>query len=299
VRSNRDGVLYVDNYGKVAAADAVYAEELPLFHYKPDRNWLRLAGRGCTIRCPFCNTFRFSQSGGVRSIPLSPEEAVRRAKELHCGGISFGVNEPAPMHEYVVDVFRAARAAGLETHVATGGMWSGDALRELVPHLTAATVGLKGLHEKFLQDQLGADKETILANIDLLLTLGVHTELSWLVIPGLSDNVLQAQELVRFLGERHMTPPIMVMQYRPDFTCRESTTESTLEELTNFRAAFENYGGTCYVLHPDSLELNTRCRQCGRTLIRRGLERAIITSHPSGTPRNQCPACGIKVPYVV
>lgn len=300
VRTNRGGELQVDNYGRITSLEGVYSEDLPLFHYKPEIDWLRLSGKGCTMRCPFCNTFRYSQTGGIRATPLSPRDAVARAIEARCRGISFGVNEPAPMHEYVFDVFTLARAAGLSTHLATSGMWMPDPFREILSVTDAVTLGLKGTHERFYQTYLGADKPTILANLDQMLALRIHTEIAWLTIPSLTDQVSQAQELVAFLRSRGVAPPILLVPYEPDFTWSEAGHGATLQDLVSFKACFDNYPGPRYCLHPESLDLNTRCAQCGRTLIRRGLARAVVTTFPqTGKAKDQCPGCGAKVPYTV
>lgn len=298
VRGNRDGVLYVDTYQHVSQTEVLSADDLPLFHYKPSISWLQLATRGCTMRCPFCNTYRFSQTGGVRSFRLTIEEIIAKARADRCQGISFGVNEPAPAHEFVFDTFKAARAAGLETHVATGGMWSREALRELTPFLSAATVGLKGLDASFLTGTLGSNKEAVLGNIDLLLTRGVHVEITWLVIPGLTDDAAQASDLRSRLSMHENPPPIILLPFEPGFTWREPA-PARLAHLRQFHKFFIGYAAPVYEFHADSTAMNTLCTNCGRPLIRRGIAGLIITSVPGGEPRKTCPACGTPVPYVI
>jgi len=288
----------VDDYGKVAALEVLSAEELPLFHYKPSISWLRIGGKGCTMRCPFCNTYRFSQTGAVRSVPMMPDEIVADAQEKQARGVAFGVNEPAPMHEFVFDTFREARAAGLDTHLATNAMWSPDALMELAPLVSAATVGLKGFDSAFFAETLGADRFTIETNIQLLLAQDVHVEISWLLIPGLTDSPEQVRSLLDCLAEMDRWPPIMVLPYYPDFTWKDPR-EATLGDLKEFHRILKDYRGGVYELHEESPAMNTCCTQCGRPLVRRGLAGLIITRYPTGKPKDECPQCGAKVPYVV
>jgi len=297
VRTNRDGELTVDNYGRVTSEDFLSSEDLPLYHFKPSMTWVQYSGRGCTMRCPFCNTYNYSQVGGVRSFAMTPGQLVATAIEKRCGGIAFGVNEPATMHEFICDVFMEARDAGLQTHVATGGMWSPDALREIAPMLSAATFGLKGLKSSFLQTILGADLDAILGNIDLLMTMGVHVEFSWLVIPGETDDPAQAEPLARIVGQFDQVPPIILLPYQPAFTWNREGAE--LRHLQAFRAALKNvYPGTIYEAHPESLAQNTCCPKCARPLVRRGLAGLIVTSHDGGRAKENCPGCGTPVPYV-
>lgn len=274
-------------------------EHLPLFHFKPDLNWLLLGGKGCTMRCPFCNTWRHSQTGSVRTVRLEPGEIVQSAIAKRCKGISFGVNEPAPMQEFVQDVFVAGREAGLETHLATGGMWSSACLRELLPYTSAVTLGLKGLDESFLSKTLGCERGAVLEVLALLVALRIHFEVSWLVMPGITDSAAEAGRLREQLANLDTTPPIILLPYLPDYTWKDQARPATLADLQAFRRELSGYPGTVYELHPDSSEMNTRCGKCSRPLVRRGMAGLIITSHPHGKPKDKCPGCGTSVPYVV
>jgi pyruvate formate lyase activating enzyme len=298
VRSNRGGTLYLDTYARVASVDFVYAEDLPLFHFKPALNWVRLGSRGCTMRCPFCNTWRYSQTGGVRSGRLLPEEAVARARESQSGGISLGVAEPAPIFEYAVDLFTAARAAGLETHLATNGYWNEEPLRELLPLTSAWTFGLKSLDPRFHQAQLGADLDAILCAIRLVAASGGHLEISWVVIPGLTDTPEQATRLVNLVNSLEVDPPVILLPFVPDYTWGNKPA-TTIDQLRLFRQMMADITAEVYIQHPESTHLNTRCIKCGRTLVRRGLARQIITFTPPGATHEICPSCGTPTPFRV
>lgn len=298
VRTNRNGTLYVDNYGLLTGAEQLSADQLPLFHFKPSNTWTRLSSRGCTKRCPFCNTHRYSLSGAARAYRQSPEQVVAEAIASGSHGISFGVNEPAPMHEFVAEVFAVARGEGLDTHLATSGMWSTEALREILPITSAVTLGLKGTDTAFHEETLGAHRDEILANINMMLTLGTHLEITWLVIPGITDHAHQASTLIDLISQYDWQPPIILIPYAPDFTWKEPRA-ARLEDLSRFhREALSSYSGYVYELHPESTALNTCCWSCNRPLVRRGLAGLIMTCDPGGNPREQCPTCGTPVPYV-
>ncbi|MCC5874892.1 MAG: radical SAM protein [Candidatus Sumerlaeia bacterium] len=298
VRSNKGGTLHVDSWGKTTSIDHLYAENLPLFHYKPDINWVRLAGRGCTMRCPFCDTWKYSQVGGVRQSRMTPDEAISIARESGAGGIAFGVNEPAPMHEFIEETFNAALRAGMETHLATSAMWSQEPLREIAAVTSAFTIGLKSMDHDFCQTQLGCDLDIVLSNIDMLLTIGAHVELTWLPIPGHSDTPEETERLLTFLGRLRPHPPVILLPYRPDYTWGTTSRASTLKELRGISEQLSNHPGMVYILDPDSPEINTRCRGCGKTLVRRGMARMVITSERNGEPLTACPKCGTPVPFV-
>lgn len=299
IRTNRGGKLYLDQYARVTFKEPVPGEELPLYHYKPEAQWLLLAGRGCTMRCGFCNTYRYSQGGGVMSSQLLPSEVPALAKQFRASGVSFGVNEPAPMHEFVFDVFQQARAAGMDTHLATNGMWSTEPLAELLPLTCAITFGLKGMDEALYQRELGGDLPTIIANIRTAIARKVHIEISWLVIPGITDKEPQFQLLSDLLAGMGAEPPVIMLPFTPDYQWRERAPAAGLAELQRARALLrKTYSGPIYEAHEDSAENTTRCTICSKALVRRGLAGLIITKIPSGRPKNLCPQCNAPVPYV-
>lgn len=299
VRSNRGGELFLDVYGKVTTADPTPAEAIPLYHYKPDKLWLRISGKGCTMRCPFCNTFRYSQTGGVTTRPAEPEELGLEAEQPSACGVSFGVNEPAPMHEWVEDVFRAVRDRGLATHLETSGMWSTDPFREILELTDATTIGLKSLDEDFMQQQLGADKSTILKNIKLLLALKKHVEIIWLVIPG-RDEQRGIAELKLIVQAAESPVPLILMPFEPSFTWRIADhAPADLHDLKTAHEQFEGWPGPIYEHHPGSNCQDTRCAKCRRPLIRRGFAGLIMTPVPvKDEGKAECPGCGEPVPYV-
>ncbi|MBI1291634.1 radical SAM protein [bacterium] len=298
MRTNRGGNLYLDLYGRLSHREPVYSDDLPLYHFKPGESWLQVGSRGCTMRCPFCNTWKHSQVAGSLAPPVSPEQIVEQAVAGRLSGISFGVNEPVHLHEFVYDTFVAAKQAGLHTHMATSGLWSEAPIREMAPVLDAVTVGLKGLNESFYQAELGGELPTVLEAITLLHALDVHLELTWLVIPGCTDKQGEAVALMDFLSRLGTAPPIILVPYEPSFTWSNEGNAATLEHLKAFRAHFKDYGNSVYEAHEDSAENNTRCMKCGRTLVRRGMARLVITSVPhTGRPKSECPTCGTPVPY--
>ncbi len=299
IRSNRGGELYLDVYGKISQAEPASAETIPLYHYKPDSLWLRVSGKGCTMRCPFCSTFKVSQTGGVTTRPATPEGLAEEALERNCIGISFGINEPAPMQEWVEDVFRAARERGLATHIETGGMWTCDHFREILPLTDAVTLGIKSLNSDFLQQQLGADKSTVLKNLQILLALKKHVEITWLVIPG-RDESPGAAELKALVESAEAEVPVILLPFEPSFTWRiQDHPPAELEDLQDAHRLFDRWPGLVYEHHPGSNCQDTRCPKCNRPLIRRGFAGLIMTPVPVREDSTAgCPGCGHQVPYV-
>ncbi|MBI5155590.1 radical SAM protein [Candidatus Poribacteria bacterium] len=291
VRSNRGGVLYCDNYAKIASAGVVPAVDLPLYHFKPGMKWLLLGLKGCNMRCPFCNTARFSQLGGVRTQPLRPDEAPELARGYGAEGIAFGISEPAVAHEFVADVFAEARQAGLATFLQTSGAWNEDAFREILAVTDAVTFGFKGFDEQFLNNECGGHLEFIRQNVEAAIAVGTHVEASFLAIEDLPAMLDQARAFAEWLASRNARVPVVVLRLRKAFSWRGSSTSN--EALMEVREAIREHLEFVYLNEPDAGYMTTHCPSCDRVLVRRGLAGTIVTPDQGGC----CPQCGTPVPY--
>lgn len=291
VRTNRNGLLYLDSYGKVAALEAVSACELPLYHYRPESRWLSVGMQGCNFRCGFCNTFRLSQLAGARTQPMMPRDLVAHATAMEVDGISFGGNEPVIAHEYVTDCFRAARSAGLATHAATNGSWMEDPFEEILPLTDAMTFGVKGFDERFLLGECGGRLEGLKSNVLVAHARGVHVEVAYLVIEAHEDWREQLALFAFWLRGISPEIPVILLGLEQAFSWKQpATSNSALAE------AHEILGQQLphvFASHRALGLMDTRCASCGRVLVRRGAGGTLIA--PGAETR--CPGCGTGVPY--
>lgn len=292
VRSNRNGILYADSYGKIGPSQLVPSHALPLYHYRPSAQWLLVSMRGCLMRCPFCNTAQASQTGSVRSESVVPDELVKRAHEARAGGIAFGVNEPAIAHEYVVDVFRKARAAGLDTHLATSGSWMPGPFAEALDQTTALTVGLKGFDGDFLRQDCGGHLEVILENIETAIKERRAIEITYLVIEAHEDFLDQAERFAAWLAGVNHRVPVVLLAQEPAYLWE--SVKTSRDALLEARRILRRKVAHVYIDDAQAHQ-ETACTRCGQVLMRRGPQGLAVMEMPHG----RCPNCNTPAPFVL
>ncbi|MCB2154627.1 radical SAM protein [bacterium] len=291
VRSNRHGALYVDNYGKVASTEVVDASTLPLYHFRPADRWLLVGMKGCVMRCPFCNTYRYSQTGGVQTSGVAPKTLIDRALEASAIGIAFGINEPAVSHEFVVDTFKLAREAGLQTFLQTCGSWNHEPFREVLEFTDTITFGFKGFDAETLTRECGGHLDRVRQNLEVARTLGVHVETTYLVIDEYPTWREQLAAFGKWLAGVDTRIPVILLRLEPAFTWTAKTSRETA------RQAHEELSHHLDFVYVDDEEMglmNTHCTDCGRTLIRRGMVENLTPTEIE----DSCPSCGARLPYV-
>jgi len=292
-RENHAGVLYTLTYGAISSLSANPIEKKPLYHFYPGSVALTSGAWSCNFGCPWCQNHNISKAAPRRGRYMSPSDFITETLNRGCQGTSISLNEPTLSLEWSLDVFRLAHKRGLYNTYVTNGYMTPRALRLLVEAgLDAMNVDLKGDADAVRTYCQGIDVEKVWRNCRLAREMGVHLELTTLVIPDVndSDQVLSriAERIVTELGA---DVPWHVSGYYPAYRFTAPPTPvSTLERACEIgEAAGLEYVYLGNVLgHP--LE-NTHCPGCGASLIERwglGVTRYRLD-------RGCCPQCGREI----
>jgi len=137
----------------------------------------------------------------VESFDLSPEEVVKQALVNKVNFISFTYTEPTIFYEYMFDISKLAKSAGLKTLLNTNGFINPEPLKELLPYLDAVNIDLKGFTPEFYVENCSGELEPVLRSLELVKEEGVHLEIVNLVIPTLNDDMEKVKEMCLWIKE--------------------------------------------------------------------------------------------------
>lgn len=302
-RKNIDGRLFTLEYGDISSFSANPVEKKPFFHFHPGSYAFTVGSWSCNFTCPWCQNHEISKEppDPKRCNHIPPEKFIRLMKAGKCQGTSISFNEPTLMLEYPLDVFDLAGKEGFYNTYVTNGYMTLEALRLLVEHgLDAANVDVKG-EEEAVRKYCGADVEKVWRNIAEARRLGVHVEVTTLVIPGVNDD----EECLRGIAGRirrevGVDTPWHVTQYYPAYMALQlglypgRTPVGTLEEAWRIgRKEGLNYVYAGNV--PGHQYENTYCPNCGEPLIQR-IGFSVVDYKV--TSDNKCPKCKESIPIV-
>jgi pyruvate formate lyase activating enzyme len=294
VRENRDGILWCEAYGAVAATGLDPIEKKPLFHVEPGSLAYSISTTGCPFHCVFCQNWEIAQGPRLGlDIPqrrMSPARIVEEAVRAGARSIAYTYVEPTVFLEYALDTGRLARRAGLRNLFVTDGYATPEAVGLLAGVLDAANVDLKSFDDAFYRRLCGARLAHVLDAITALHRAGVWLELTTLVIPGRNDGDDELRALAGWIaGTLGPATPWHVSRFRPAFRMPDvpSTPSATLRRA----AEIGREAGLRYVYVGNAPELHledTACPGCGRLLVERTGYRCRSALGPAGT----CPGCG-------
>ena len=208
---NRHGVLYNLSYGILSAIELGPIEAKPVRHYRPGTRVLSVGSYGCNFRCGGCHNLEISWgvtaldalARGESTAAYCPPEALVAAAQRHgAQGIAFTYSEPAVWLEYVLDVSRAARAAGLYTVYVSNSFVTDEALELMAPWVDVLCSDIKSLEAAFYQEICPvASVEQVLGTLARAQALGIHVETRTNIIPGKNDDPAMLADIAGWIRE--------------------------------------------------------------------------------------------------
>ena len=274
-------------------------EKKPLFHFHPGEPVLSLGSIGCNLRCANCQNYSISQAsfGSAALEPLRPEDVVRIARENSCRAVAFTYNEPTIWHEFCFDVFELCRKQGIATIYVTNGFIEREPLQELSTCLDAMNIDVKGFTEDFYRQVCRARLGPVLEAVKLAYQLGIHVELTYLIIPTRNDGESEIRSFCKWAVESlGAKVPVHFSRFHPDYLMHDlpATPGRTMEMA--LRVGKEEGLRHVYLGNYHSTEgENTRCPRCGSLSIRRSGYHV----DKIGLADGRCSKCGEDLNIVV
>ncbi len=206
---NRNGKLYNLSYGIVSAIEVESIRNKPVYHFQPDSTVMSIGSFGCNFRCKGCHNLEISW--GVEALDMlargesteawiKPEQIIETALKHGVDGIAFTYSEPAVWLEYVLDVSRLARDAGLFTVYVSNSFVTDEALEVMAPYIDVLCSDIKSLSDSFYKDICPVSNvQQVLGSIKKAQELGIHVETRTNVIPGKNDSEQELKQIAEWI----------------------------------------------------------------------------------------------------
>ncbi|MFP4118152.1 MAG: AmmeMemoRadiSam system radical SAM enzyme [Candidatus Woesearchaeota archaeon] len=221
VRKNIKGKLYslVYGYPVVCAVDPV--EKKPLYHFMPGIDVYSIGTVGCNFRCAFCQNYDIVSSPDIIGKARSPRDVVDEALASGCKGIAYTYNEPGIFIEMVHDTALLAKERSLKNVMVTNGYMTVEALDSLSGLVDAMNVDLKSFNDSFYNKLCGARLQPVLDCIRKAHSMGIHLEITTLVIPDENDSEEELGKIARFIASLDTGIPWHVSRFFPMHRMRD------------------------------------------------------------------------------
>jgi len=295
VRQNKKGKLYALVYGEIIASHIDPIEKKPLYHFYPKTAAYSVASIGCNFRCGFCQNWQISQltaedtpdHGGYT---LKPEDLVKEAKRNNCKSIAYTYTEPTIFFEYAYDTAKLAKKENIYNVFVTNGFMTEEALRTIKPYLDACNVDLKFFNDETYKKVCQGSLRPVLDSIKLMKKLGIWTEITTLIVPGLNDSQAELKAIAEFIVSVDKEIPWHISGFRPNYKYL-NTAPTTLDALKRAQKIGQEAGLRYVYLGNVTEDVETVCYNCGKLLVKRSGYFIENNSIKDG----KCPKCETKI----
>lgn len=301
VRKNIGGKLYSLIYGLASAVATDPVEKKPLYHFFPGSSVLSFGTVGCCFRCEYCQNWHISQvkPGDYDLRDLGrPESIPSRIRRDACDGVAFTYNEPTIWYEFAYDASKIVKEHGYYTIFVTNGYMNPEPLRKLAPYLDAMNIDLKCFRDELYMKMSKAHIQPVLDTLVLAKELGIHIEVTNLIVPEFNDDPNDLKNLSEWIVE-NLGPdvPIHFTRYHPDY--HYDAPPTPLKTLIQAYETAKN-AGLNYVYLGNIMKTeyeNTRCPGCSTLLVKRRVF-FVERLYQIKEDKVLCPKCGTEIPIV-
>lgn len=292
VRINLEGKLITEVNGYVSSINFDPIEKKPLYHFYPGSIILSIGTYGCNLRCFFCQNCKISQTAAEPELFrnfYTPQQIVSLAlKQPGNIGIAFTYNEPVVWFEYMYDIARLAKKAGLKTVMVTNGFINKEPLTALLEYMDAFSVDLKAFNEEFYTKVTSSKLEPVKETLKQISQAGKHLEVVNLVIPELNDDETSFAAMTKWIAtELGQETVFHISRYFPNYKLTvEATPVSSINKLKRLAENELNY---VYVGNIYAESNSTYCLKCKNILITR---HSYTVSTDGLDEEGRCKVCG-------
>lgn len=242
-RKNKGGRVICANYGMITSLAFDPIEKKPLARFFPGSMVLSTGSFGCNLSCPFCQNYEISMAGAgqVGYSEISAEELAGLAKRYEGRGnigVAFTYNEPLVGYEFVRDAARMVHLHGMKNVMVTNGSAELWVLEELLPHMDAMNIDLKGFTEEWY-GELGGRLDTVKAFIERA-AVDCHVELTTLIVPGENDSQQEMEEEARWIASIDEEIPLHITRFFPRYEMSDRKA-TDVERIYELKAVAERY----------------------------------------------------------
>lgn len=235
-------------YGRISSLALDPIEKKPLKQFHPGKMILSVGSLGCNLHCPFCQNHEITQREGnrefiIKTECMSPERLADLASYYVPSkniGVAFTYNEPLVCWEYVRDTAKLVHKNRMLNVMVTNGTANLEILSQLLPHIDAMNIDVKGFTDRYYREVLDGDRQMVMDFIQEAVKR-CHVELTTLIVPGENDNVDEMTALAEWVaglknvqgGKQGREIPLHITRFFPRhlMTDKDPTDITTLYAL--------------------------------------------------------------------
>ena len=167
--------------------------------------------QGCSLRCKFChNRDTWDCKDGKEYTVDEIFEKIKRYKNYFTvsgGGVTISGGEPLLQPDFVLELLKRLKDAGISTAIDTSGMVSiTNMIKEIIDYTDLFLVDIKSINDEICKDLVGHSNKKELEFIKYLDSIGKEIWIRQVIVPGITDKEDDLYKLRDFINSiEHIT----------------------------------------------------------------------------------------------
>lgn len=288
-----EGELIAINYGQISSLQLDPIEKKPLYNFFPGSEILSVGPNGCNLSCAWCLNWEISQSDGLPTRMVLPDELVGMVEAVDGIGVAYTFAEPLIWFEYVRDVGEILHERGLVNILLSNGYINAAPLKKLLPITDAFNIDLKFVDSQCYENFCGGNLDDVQRTIRMIYDSGKHLELTHLLVSELSTDLGKVEEVLNWIAEIDPAIPLHLTRYFPANRFDKPATD--MQFMSDAFERAKSILDWVYISNIwNGIGENSYCR-CGKLLV----ERKGYNIDIKGLDGNVCKGCGTELNFVV
>ncbi|NMA87361.1 MAG: pyruvate formate lyase-activating protein [Tissierellia bacterium] len=173
--------------------------------------------QGCPLRCKYChNPDSWKMADGK---DYTVEEIVKEAKKYKSymkfskGGITVSGGEPLMQPKFVEELFKKCKNEEIHTTVDTSGYIEIEKVKEVLEYTDLVLLDIKSYNDEVFKNLTGVSNENTLKLAKYLKEINKPTWIRYVLVPGITDNIEDVEELAKFISHMDNIEKIQVLPF--------------------------------------------------------------------------------------
>lgn len=175
---------------------------------------------GCTLRCKYChNPDTWAANHGIRLSVKEVIDEVLKYKSYYKrsgGGVTFTGGEPMEQPGFLAELLKACRANGVNTAIDTAGNAALSTAERILPLTDLLLLDIKSGNADTYLKVTGKRIERTLETLETAKKLNTRTWIRFVLVPGLTDNENELNELAELLKHYDNIEKIEVLPFHKE-----------------------------------------------------------------------------------
>lgn len=173
--------------------------------------------QGCPLRCIFCHnpeTWNKERNKKMTSKEIVDEVRKYRPYIEKDGGVTFSGGEPLFQSEFLLEMLKMCKKAGIHTCIDTSGTgYDKDYLEDILKYTDLVILDIKAIENKMYKEITGKSMEEFNYFIDKLIKNNNKLWLRQVIIPGINDREEYILNLKKYIKKFKNIEKIELLPY--------------------------------------------------------------------------------------